>query len=1014
MRDKVCTLLGISPGEESMVSMLLTQSILLGIFIGAFDISAHSLFLSVFDEKMMARAYIISGITGLILTILFSRFRGRAKFNTFSSLSLVFLGIITLSLYFLLKISQAQWAIFLVFIMFGPLNLLVLMVYRNLTDNYLTGRHDNSILELSDTSLVAGIIVISFLIPALLYTGLHVSVILFISAASVIVSTLIHVVKGTKVNRAISKDSKTHEEADTRSSLFTELLKDNYLRTILFFAVFSVITAFVLQYLFMAVAREQYPLAENLAGFLGFFTGSVMLIVLFLRRFVFKYVLYNYGIKVCLIVTPVLISVFTILIIFAGSVIGYSPDSISGFVIFFILLATTRMISKSLKDSFESSSLKVVFESTERKVKSHLHETITGTVNEVTVIAVGLLLSLLGLFSFMKLIHFSFLLFIIASVWIYFAFITFKKYRESIVRVTESIGFKPSADLTINNQDSLTHKFSAYLAFRKDYFSLISGDYSPLSIRSNRLYFEKIIEYAETRGDINLIPVLNKTAINISLDENVRQHASEALKSLQKNSSLSRSDDEKLSEASKTLAGTRRPQTTEILRLFRDSSVESKRLAIFMIGKFRLSDLLAEVCQCLSIPALAVDAAEVLNSFGAGVEDQLVRYFLISSGNARLSKAILRLLGKSCTKETSGFLFSRLWSNSRQLKEIAAKCLINCNFIPVGEEKERLNKLTSETIGIITWYLSARISLEKEKDEFMLKKINNEIDRWNNFLFNILSITYNSGSIAKILENIDAGKVENISYALEMTDIVVSDSIKPKLISLLDLVPDDVKLRNLFQFYPGDIPSRKKLLEDIINHDYNIVSLWTKACALRSIPVIDNNDLGESVTALLFSPEEIIQEEAANLIARSNHDLYFSTSARLPESVRKRLDTIVNGKTEQSEFLFTKVKFLSSLFGSIVEDDLLSLAADMKYSTDYVAGSAAFAEGSVVWFLSGDDKPAGVRVQYNGESGKYDAELHSGGKRGFYFLSLITIEQYYYQFPDKSHEIVKYIDNNEE
>ena len=59
MRDRLRTLLEIKSGEESMVSMLLTQSVFLGIFIGAFDITAYSLLLSVFDEKMLARGYVI-------------------------------------------------------------------------------------------------------------------------------------------------------------------------------------------------------------------------------------------------------------------------------------------------------------------------------------------------------------------------------------------------------------------------------------------------------------------------------------------------------------------------------------------------------------------------------------------------------------------------------------------------------------------------------------------------------------------------------------------------------------------------------------------------------------------------------------------------------------------------------------------------------------------------------------------------------------------------------------------
>ena len=89
MRDKLLSLLGVESGEESMVSMLLTQSVFLGIFFGAFDISAHSLFLSIFDEKMMARGYVVSGIAGIVLTSLYTWLQAKMKFRNFDMHELI-------------------------------------------------------------------------------------------------------------------------------------------------------------------------------------------------------------------------------------------------------------------------------------------------------------------------------------------------------------------------------------------------------------------------------------------------------------------------------------------------------------------------------------------------------------------------------------------------------------------------------------------------------------------------------------------------------------------------------------------------------------------------------------------------------------------------------------------------------------------------------------------------------------------------------------------------------------
>ena len=85
MKERLFSLLGIEPGEESMIIILLTQSVFLGIFLGSFDISAHSLFLSVFDEKMMARGYVVSGLAGIILTIAYTYFQTSILFRNFST-----------------------------------------------------------------------------------------------------------------------------------------------------------------------------------------------------------------------------------------------------------------------------------------------------------------------------------------------------------------------------------------------------------------------------------------------------------------------------------------------------------------------------------------------------------------------------------------------------------------------------------------------------------------------------------------------------------------------------------------------------------------------------------------------------------------------------------------------------------------------------------------------------------------------------------------------------------------
>ena len=88
------------------------------------------------------------------------------------------------------------------------------------------------------------------------------------------------------------------------------------------------------------------------------------------------------------------------------------------------------------------------------------------------------------------------------------------------------------------------------------------------------------------------------------LDEGIRKRSSDVLDILQKKSALFKYTDDKIAEGIKMLSGTRIPQTTLILSLLRDNSIESKRLAIYMIGKFGLNDLLSVACDCLNNPRI--------------------------------------------------------------------------------------------------------------------------------------------------------------------------------------------------------------------------------------------------------------------------------------------------------------------------------------------------------------------------------------------------------------------------
>ncbi|MBN1107471.1 MAG: hypothetical protein JXR66_06280 [Bacteroidales bacterium] len=1006
MKTGILRLLGIETGEESMVTLLLAQSVFLGIFVGAFDISAHSFFLSVFDEKMMARGYVLSGLAGIILTFLFTYFQKKIGFSFFSVLNLVFVTIVTFALWILLTATSAGWVIWLLFIMLGPLNILALLGFWGTAGRLFSLRQGKRLFGLVDAGLIAGIIVISYAIPLLLGTGLRPEAIIVISAAGALGASIIQGITGSRFtfNGSKERNSDLKSTGGKKQSLLKTINRDHYTGMMALFIVLSVMTAFFVQYSFMAVTREQYPAEEDLARFLGFFTGSMMVFTLLIKLLAFSYLIRNYGLKICLLISPLIIGAFTLVAALTGLFSGFTPAA-AGFMFFFMLLAMSRLFSKSLKDSLESPSLKVVYQAVDEEHRYDVQAGMDGTVNEIAALTAGLILSGLGFLSFISLIHFSIVLVFITGLWFFVAWKLYAGYRNSIRKALDTVKDSPlNSDEEAYNAHNYKSRFIAAREFRNDYFCIIKGNTGMLEEKP-ACYYQILAGKAESEKDINLLPALRTIAASPSIGREIREKCATIAESLELVVSGDTVVNDKLFPAKMLLYGSRMPQVTEILRLLRDKSARSRQLGLYMIGKFRVQDMISELCLSLQVPELEDQAAKVLGSFGEDAFEELKRFSLTSSGNVEVTKRLVRLMGSGCESSNLGFLFPRLWSNSRQVRETALRELEKCRFSPSEDERDRLNQLISDIIGIMTWNLSAAVVLKKSNDTELSESLDFEIKRWNDFLFRTLSVTYDTGSVKKIRENLEAATLESVNYALEMVDMIFDDQVKPKIIPLFDMISDEERIKQLYQFFPAEIPERSILIEDILNRDFNLLGIWIRAKALREMKELQNENTGESIVALLFSPWLILREEAAGVLARENRELYSGAVGRLAADDRKHLIRIIEGKMLAAERVYEKVEFLSSCLDEDDREKLIYPALSMVYTESVTADNIPESGGFIIWPLNGYDG----RIIYDDAA---DFLKTADEKKAItcYILPLKAVDEFSSRFPERAGAILNYIE----
>ena len=575
----------------------------------------------------------------------------------------------------------------------------------------------------------------------------------------------------------------------------------------------------------------------------------------------------------------------------------------------------------------------------------------------------------------------------------------------------------------LNERGNLKNKYSGKTLFRSNLYFLETGDLSVLDEIKNKWFYEELFAYSSTKKDINLLPALKKIAGSAKFDESLRQQSSEIAEKIEEQ--VARDEDNqktpstldeyaKAENARKTLAGTRYPQTTEILRLLRDKSPELKRLALFLIGKFKMTDMIQEVCECLSVQGIEDDAYSVLLSFGVAAAKEVDRYYLKASGNISAGKVLLRLLSKINPPEDMSFLVERLWSNSRLIKEMCLKTLINTGYKVKEDEKGKLKKNIFENFGTLTWIITAQVSLKNCNNDFLSSEMDKEYSRWKDYLQNLLFLTYGE----KVSESDGDTSKERDEYSKsipEMAGIIFGNDSNKGAENISDQGYYKKKLKRLQSYFPVEVPSFRSLLEDIINCDYNLISVWTKACTLRTVPEIWDEDLGESVVALLFSPEELLREESARLIARSGRELYKTTSERIPEATRKQLDRIIAGEITEKELAFEKVRFLAKCFKEIKEDELLFLADKMSFARNDEKGIYSQPSNTIAWSFSSEKGDPEIFVNHEDitDPGKIVRDMRMNSYF-CYVLSLNTIREFNFQYPESSFGIFKYIDNCKE
>ena len=897
-------ILNIEKEELAIVIVLLFQSIFLGIFAGTFDVSAQSYFLEIFSTDLIPRAFAYSGAVGIVITSIYSFLQSRLRFSVFSIINLLFVAILTLALRLGFEFFDSDHLVFAMFVLMGPLTIISFLGFWGNVSRMFSLRQGKRLFGLIDTGQIMGIIIASYSIPILLSFNFDILNSLYICSGSMIIALLIQIFISSRYN--LKSQIEETQKTNKKRSNFFDLFRKKYTFLMVSFVILSVFAAFFIHYSFLVVTETNYPDPNALASFLGVFMGTVMVFSLIVKTFVYAKLMKTYGLKLALAIAPILLGIFVIGALIVGSIYGFTATS-AGFTLFFLLIVSGKLFSKSFKDSVEVPSSKILYQSLDSDIRFDVQSRIDGTVNELAAFSSGILLAGLAMIASFKLIHFSYVLIGILVLWILVAFLLHRSYKvslqEALIKYKQG-GAMGKVKTSLNDkylsESDQTKKLENILEFAPQTWDGFISKNLKFLLEGSKAVQRITLDW------INKLNISESSELLISQEPESDKISQGILKNLIQRFKLSKnelsfSSIKKLAESDVVedrlkaliiIANSKDNQSFSLLSfLVKDKDYGVCISSIRLVGEKNYLDLTPVLIDLLDHTIYYPFAFNALIPVADKILDKLDQAFYKSSSSEKLMLRIIRLMSLSESEEAIPFLLSKLEQTQSKIHFECFKALEKLGYIPDSQYEQRLIEYLYKLVGITAWDISIKQSLIEAKfSEELIKAFEEELALSYNHIFICLALLYDSQTVAQIKANIETGSSESIGYSIELLDLFVEESLKAILFAILEDTSDSIKIQNLQSEYPVEILKGEKILNAILNRDFNFLDSYTRILAIQEIGNLPEYEVNNDLVAHVFNPDLKVAENASRQIAILDKNILASVFLRLDPVKRDHLE----------------------------------------------------------------------------------------------------------------------------
>lgn len=980
--------------------MLVGMGFFMGIFLANYTVGAETLFVNTMGEGQLEMAIFLGGFLGILSAAVFVFLQRNVNFSSLAITNTFLIFAYVAGLRGAYELYDSPWITFAFFVMMGPITAITLLTFWGVFGRMFDLRASKRIIGGIDTGQLTATCLAFFSIPLLRQVNFvnDTTDLLFIAAFGafgVFVFTLIIV---RNFNLELITKRVSREKPDTS---YSDLLKNKYLGLLSLFLIFSAAANAFAGFTYYTSVEVMYPDEEELSNFISFYDGTIILLSFVIQSFINDIIMSKYGLKVSLMLMPIVLAGFTLGAIISGHIFGYTVKN-DNYIFFFIFTGTGRLFTAALKDALESPAFKMFFLPIDIKKRFDLQSRIEGVVNQFALLASGAILAGLGMLRFFELIHFSYVIIVLCAVAFYLAAKLFDEYKGTLkvtlARQKEALGSrgKKNEKNTVNvlRRELDEQSSESVILSLKLWERMEPVLFKEILIEAIKSPFVEVRRYAyEKCRQFNNFQHLDeiKNLASYEDDEEVKNLAIEVIAFLQISydykfeeiglKKLVRSTEKQDRVfAAQVLAKLDEEKYVPFLaELMRDINPEVRTAAMISAGIVRWPELWPILVENLHIPTYSNAAKAALIASGEPAFHTIDTAFYKTGQHPATMFRIVQILGRIGGPEG----IERLWKKiDFPDKHIVSELLLSLSYIGYEArdfQAARIKIQIEAEIGDIAWNIKALTEIPEEAEADLLLRKAFEEENLRNYddVFMLMALIYDPQAVQLVKENIQVGTSESITFAVEMMDIFLEDPLKPKVFPVFDDLKPQERLARLGDHYPPEsFADYEDLLLSVVNRDYNRINRWTKAVALYRLAQMDNNAVTADLIANLFNPDPWMLQTAAWVIYKKDKIEYQRNTRRIRPHVKKELDKAIIPPVfiETEEDLHMKMLLIEKGIFLKGIDLFRSIPGAVLTELVEVAEEIRIKEG-VTFINKGDSGNAPIYIIAKGEVTAFDGEV---------------------------------------